>query len=351
MKQFTLVLPKPQFIVERTLSSNFSKRRAQAIREATSAPIGIRGVLISEASVRWCSMSAGLGLHILIGVCLVAVSMLFPETLVPVRQFLATAVVKADVVAPWKPEHKRPAPKRPQEIVQTLPPALEEPFPAPRIAPPFPKAPLAGPIRGAQRTPAVPDLAEVATTVESPAPLVTPSLSIPSLKKPREGVQTGTFAGHDSADDGEPRADLNRRRGGVADANFSSGISGGTSGGTGIRLGVLQSSFDQHPESIIAKPKAVASSPDTTPVEIISKPKPLYSDEAKAKKIEGEVRLEVVFTAAGEVTVQRVVQGLGYGLDENAESAARQIRFKPAQRDRQPVDSTAIVHIVFELAS
>lgn len=103
--------------------------------------------------------------------------------------------------------------------------------------------------------------------------------------------------------------------------------------------------------SIIAKLKTLASAPETTPVEIISKPKPLYSDEARAKKIEGEVRLQVVFTAEGEVTVERVVQGLGYGLDENAESAAREIRFKPAQRDRQPVDSTAIVLIVFELAS
>jgi hypothetical protein len=41
---------------------------------------------------------------------------------------------------------------------------------------------------------------------------------------------------------------------------------------------------------------------------------------------------------------------LGYGLEESAQNAARQIRFKPAQQDGQPVDSTAIVHIVFELA-
>jgi len=45
-----------------------------------------------------------------------------------------------------------------------------------------------------------------------------------------------------------------------------------------------------------------------------------------------------------------VVQGLGYGLDDSAQAAARQIRFRPAQQDGQPVDSTAIVHIVFELA-
>jgi outer membrane biosynthesis protein TonB len=49
--------------------------------------------------------------------------------------------------------------------------------------------------------------------------------------------------------------------------------------------------------------------------------------------------------------VLRVVQGLGYGLDEQAETAARQIKFKPATQDGQPVDQTAIVHIVFALAN
>jgi TonB family protein len=63
------------------------------------------------------------------------------------------------------------------------------------------------------------------------------------------------------------------------------------------------------------------------------------------------VLLEAVFTASGQVEVQRVVRGLGHGLDESAMSAARAIRFKPARTaDGQPVDSTAIVHIVFELA-
>jgi hypothetical protein len=32
-------------------------------------------------------------------------------------------------------------------------------------------------------------------------------------------------------------------------------------------------------------------------------------------------------------------------------SAARQIRFRPAQREGQPVDSSAVVHIVFQLAN
>ena len=37
--------------------------------------------------------------------------------------------------------------------------------------------------------------------------------------------------------------------------------------------------------------------------------------------------MQVIFAASGEVKVERVVQGLGYGLDSSAEAAAREIRF------------------------
>ena len=88
-----------------------------------------------------------------------------------------------------------------------------------------------------------------------------------------------------------------------------------------------------------------------TPVEILSKPRPAYTAEARARNIEGEVLLEVQFSASGDVRVLRVVQGLGHGLDETALAAARGIRFRPATRDGAAVDSTAIVHIVFQLAN
>jgi TonB family protein len=90
--------------------------------------------------------------------------------------------------------------------------------------------------------------------------------------------------------------------------------------------------------------------PPQTPVEITFKPRPDYTAEARARKIEGEVLIRVTFTAGGEVRVIDVIRGLGHGLDETALRAARQIRFKPAMRDGRPVDSTATVHIVFQLA-
>jgi TonB family protein len=67
-------------------------------------------------------------------------------------------------------------------------------------------------------------------------------------------------------------------------------------------------------------------------------------------KVEGEVLLEVVLEATGRVRVVRVVRGLGHGLDESAVRAAEQIKFKPALRDGQPSDFTAVLHIIFQLA-
>jgi TonB family protein len=86
------------------------------------------------------------------------------------------------------------------------------------------------------------------------------------------------------------------------------------------------------------------------PVEILTKPRPEYSAEARRLRIEGEVLLELSFGATGETRVLRVVRGLGHGLDENAMAAAREIRFRPAQRDGAAVDSAAVVHIIFQLA-
>jgi TonB family protein len=87
------------------------------------------------------------------------------------------------------------------------------------------------------------------------------------------------------------------------------------------------------------------------PVEITFKPKPDYTDEGRKQKVNGEVRLEVVFKSDGRVHVLRVLQGLGHGLDEEAVKAAEQIKFKPALHEGQPVDSMALVHIIFELIS
>jgi TonB family protein len=84
-------------------------------------------------------------------------------------------------------------------------------------------------------------------------------------------------------------------------------------------------------------------------VEVIYKPTPAYTEDARAQRIEGEVTLEVEFSAAGQVRVLRVVRGLGHGLDEMAQRAAEQIRFKPATSKGVPVDFRANLTILFRL--
>ena len=94
---------------------------------------------------------------------------------------------------------------------------------------------------------------------------------------------------------------------------------------------------------------AAVTQPATTPIEILYKPKPVYTQEARDLKIEGQVAVEVVFEASGTVRIVRVLHGLGHGLDEAAEQAARQVRFRPATRGGVPVDTNATLYITFQL--
>jgi TonB family protein len=144
-------------------------------------------------------------------------------------------------------------------------------------------------------------------------------------------------------------------KGTVASADFGSGVA--TAGqGDGRRsgrgnAGVQNSGFgSQQIAQNTPHVQRVDSGPPTTSVEITYKPNPAYTDEARNLKLEGEVLLEVEFLASGQLHVNRVVRGLGHGLDETAAAAANKMRFKPAMRNGQAMDSTAIVHVVFQLA-
>jgi TonB family protein len=141
-------------------------------------------------------------------------------------------------------------------------------------------------------------------------------------------------------------------KGTVASADFGNGIATGGKGdgrsnGQGVATGGFGSEQVVHGGPKIAP---VDSGPASTPVEITYKPNPVYTEEARRLKLEGEVLLEVSFSANGTLHVNRVVRGLGHGLDEAAIAAANKIRFKPALRGGQPVDSTAVVHVTFQMA-
>jgi len=142
-------------------------------------------------------------------------------------------------------------------------------------------------------------------------------------------------------------------KGTVASADFGNGIAtGGKGDGRSNGQGVATGGFGSQQVAHGGGPKI--AQPDlsgaATPVEITFKPNPVYTDEARSLKLEGEVLLEVSFGANGALHVNRVVRGLGHGLDEAAIAAANKMRFKPAMRGGQPVDSTAIVHVMFQMA-
>src|SRR5215471_14792818 len=142
-------------------------------------------------------------------------------------------------------------------------------------------------------------------------------------------------------------------KGTVASADFGNGVAtpgkgDGRSNGKGVSTGGFGS--QQVAQSQGPKISQPESGPATTPVEITFKPNPVYTQEARDLKLEGEVLLEVSFSATGTLHVNKVVRGMGHGLDEAAIAAANKIRFKPALRYGQPVDSTAVVHVTFQLA-
>ena len=203
------------------------------------------------------------------------------------------------------------------------------------------------------------------------------AVELPAKLQPRE-VQTGGFGDPNgvAARDGSNRP-ANIAPLGSFDLPSGAGAGNGTGGSRGVRTIVTSSGFGSSVgastgvaagnraselklrQSGFGDVQAAAASPaarktDTgppdTPAEITFKPKPDYTDDARKQRVEGEVLLRVLFAATGDVRVLETVRGLGHGLDDNAISAAQQIRFKPALRGGRPVDSTVTVHILFQLA-
>ncbi len=143
-------------------------------------------------------------------------------------------------------------------------------------------------------------------------------------------------------------------RGVVASTGFGSGVATGDGSGiSGSRGTVRQAGFGDAAIVPASQSKTKLTEPAVTtlPAEITFKPHPVYTDEGRRLKIEGEVLLDVVFSATGQVRIVRVVRGLGHGLDESAVRAAEKIQFKPALKDGHPADSEAVLHIEFQLAS
>ena len=131
----------------------------------------------------------------------------------------------------------------------------------------------------------------------------------------------------------------------------SAGIPGGTgTASTTYTGGKVASAGIPQMQATVAPAPAVPQVIRATNLEVISKPPVQYTSEARTLRVQGDVVLRVTFTAAGQVLVQGVVHGLGHGLDEEARRVAQLIRFHPATRNGQAVDTTTNITITFQLA-
>jgi TonB family protein len=82
-------------------------------------------------------------------------------------------------------------------------------------------------------------------------------------------------------------------------------------------------------------------------LKITSKPRALYTDAARRAGISGRVDLLVGFDADGTVKHVLILNPLGYGLNENAVRAARNIRFEPATENGKPISVVKQVQYSF----
>ncbi len=204
--------------------------------------------------------------------------------------------------------------------------------------------------------------------------LSTGSAAPATVVAPLEKVQTGGFGDPNGMPGkGDPNKATNVNRLGSPALPGGPGYGNGTGGDKGIRGTVASTGFgngianpppssgkhgtvqstgfaDQTVVADAPKKKASTGEGATTPVDILDKPRPEYTAEGRSLKIEGDVVLDMVFLANGAIQINRVISGLGHGLDEAATRAAQQIKFKPAKRDGQPVDFPARVRIEFRLA-
>ena len=247
-----------------------------------------------------------------------------------------------------EPQPKRPPKPQPVRVTQAL-----EPQPKPKKPEPKPK-----PKRKVKTN-------TFGSSTETTAP----------TKEPRRVASTGAFASNEPAENVKPARKA--LRGGTKVGGFNAeaptstqnsaatpsrevqtaGFGAGSGDAkprrspTGNRGNVQTAGFNATPTTKrpSGRSRQVAQPAPDTPVEVLSKATPRYTSEARELRVEGEVTLNVTFHADGSLTVGDVVQGLGHGLDEAAIEAAKKIRFKPARRDGQPVDHTAVVRIVFQL--
>jgi TonB family protein len=339
--------------------------------------------LLPEKKWDWRTFAASYGIVTALILFLIFFGIVMPDSLLITPIYRVTELVPRPSLRPEKMPRPKPLPVHarllpPEPVFQT--PKLIVPH---EILAPKPQPQEVEPPKVAMNTfaPAVLKATSGARPVLIHTGEFQGSSVAPTLNAPIEKVQTGGFGdpnGLKPSDHSKPNGKLISSTAGAFDMPVGAGQGNGSGGAKGIKGTVasadfgngiatggqgdgrksgrgsagLQSSGFATQEVAQNTPHAqrVDTSLVSTSVEITYKPNPIYTEEARNLKLEGEVLLEVNFAANGQLHVNRVVRGLGHGLDEAAITAANKMRYKPALRSGQPTDSTAVVHVVFQLA-
>jgi TonB family protein len=335
--------------------------------------------LLPETRKPWTEFVFSTGMQVAVVTLLIWVRLLYPTVVTPPEHSFRSVEL---VSTPVPVNHQPQPPLRMQQPAVIA--RLDPPPDALRLPAPQPKTPVK------MEDDLAPKVAIAARKLDPLPPAPTPVI-------PKQAVKTNVFSSGSSATPTTARAPSQVQTGGFGDPNgipakanqgkavniaalgsfdlpSGPGYGNGTAGAKGVPGVVVSTGFgngtavpDTRPRATgtvqstgfasadVPAPPTVHSHPAEVaarvlPAEILSKPTPVYTQEARNLRIEGEVLLEVVLEASGKLRVVRVVRGLGHGLDDNAVKAAQQIQFKPAVKDGQPTDSTVVVHIIFQMA-
>jgi TonB family protein len=371
-----------------------NRSRSTANQEAWRRAIGTKPVaarleLLPEGKPRWNRIGVSAAAQVVLIGFVLLVPLLYPEKIKTALHMdivqLAQPVIEIPVAPPPPPPKIKPRPTPPTpkpEVVEPIKLNPQQPHifvtqkvVQPKIQKVETKAPELNPVLQA---------ANIYTDTNQPKRpreevklnnLNSGSAAPATVVAPVNKVQTGGFGDPNGVPgDGNPRKSTNINRLGSPALPGGPGYGNGTGGDKGIRGTVASTGFgngtanppqgggkkgsvqssgfgDQTVVAEAPKKKADAAASGTGSVTILDKPRPEYTAEGRNLKLEGDVVLDLVFLANGTVHVNRVISGLGHGLDEAAIRAAQQIKFKPAKQDNQPVDFPARVRIEFHMAS
>ena len=137
--------------------------------------------------------------------------------------------------------------------------------------------------------------------------------------------------------------------------DFGLSLGGASGPGLAVRAGNPLAAPTTSAPPPVHKVLAAAPVPTSKCDEPPKKPRPIsiaqpaYTAEARSANIAGKVRVEITVDETGKVTKVRVLEGLGYGLDEAALAAARAATFEPGTLCGKPAPATFNLALRFTL--